>query len=379
MTHDYEFHVHNLRTLAEIGEIDPRAVWGKWTRSAVRAGSFEISVPRDYVTLDLIGDHHLLEINREGQVEFVGVIERRTIESTGRVWKLAGPDLKGFWFKLRQVGAYDAEDRSGVAETVLLDYVNAHLGPSAAAGRRAADILQGITWTMPSSSFRGGTVDIRARRRYLHDVVTEIAEQADLLPEVTVNPDYSGYTVEISEPHNATSDSGGVPFGVDWDNTESLVFVEDYSEHKNYLYIAGDGTGDSRNITEVYDEASVASHFRREHTIDARDLSTSNLRQMLGELELLKRNRALVSVQAVPLRGAANSVYREDWDVGWDVTFLEQELRADPIDVRVVAATVELSRAQGERITFELGQQRATSQLRRIEQALRELRVASLE
>lgn len=379
MTHTYEFRIRDLRTLAEVGEMDARVVSGRWTRSATKAGGFQLVVPRTEVSLDLLQPHRLLIVLREGQREFAGVIERREIDSTGRVWTLSGPDLRTFWLKTRVVGPTASDARSGVGEDVLRSYVDSYIGPSAPATLRAASWLQGITWRVELSSGRGGTVSKDPRRQYLDALVDEIAVEADLLPDVRVLPDLTGYEFYMDVPRNATSSSGGVPFGVDWDNVEELVFVEDFREHRNHIWVMGDGAADARNYTEVEDAASVAQHFRRDVLLDARQADTADIRQQLGELDILNRNRALVSVRAIPLRDTAGAEYRVDWDVGWDVTFLEAELRTEPIDVRVVAATVELSRQYGERVTFELGQQRATSQLRRLEEAIKQLRVASFE
>lgn len=379
MTHAYEFHIHDARTLAELGEIHPRVVTGQWTRSAFKSGSFRILVPRTEVDLTLLAPHNLVEVIREGAIEFTGVVEKREIDPLGKMWTLSGPDLKGWWLKHRIVGAADADDRTGIAEDVMTAYVNAHLVTPSDSARRAQNYLIGKTFTADASGGRGGTVTIRGRRKSLIAVVEEIALLGDLLPQVEIFDDYSGYHFFVGQPFDATQSSGGVPFGVDWDNVESLKYVEDYSEYKNHLWIMGEGTGDARNFTEVSDATSIISHFRREAIVDARDATTEALRLDYGMVEHHRRDRALVSVQAVPLREAAGNVYREDWDVGWYVTFLERELRSEPIDVQVVAATVELTRAQSERISFELGQQRATSQMRRLEEAIRELRVASFE
>ena len=379
-TPDYEFHVHDVRTLDEDQELRPESVLkAKWTRSAYGAGSFELQIPRMDLNLESAEDHHLIEVNRDEQIEFVGVIEKRTIDPLGKVWTLSGPDLTSWWLNLRVVGAVTGEDRSGIAEDVIVDYMDAHLGSIASAARQAQLALGGgLLFSIPTSSRRGASVTIAAQRRYLFDVVMEAAQQGDILPSIQLLSGYAGYAFQIDTPRDATLTGGGVPFSVDWNNVEALAFTEDFSQYKNHIYVMGDGSGDARNYTEVEDAASVATHFRREGVTDARDSTSAALREAVGTLELLKRNNALVAVQATPFRGAANSVYREDWDVGWYVTFSESALRTSSIDVQVAAASVELTRGQGERITFELGQQRATSQLRRIEEAIRQLRVASL-
>ena len=376
---EFEFYVRNPRTLAFVGELRPQDVAARWTRRDVAGGSFEVTIPRDLVSLSLLDAHNLIEIRRDGAQEFVGVLERREIDRLGKQWKLSGPDTLGWWLEQRRVGATAADDRAGGAEDVLVAYLNAYLGNAAAAAQRAQNALSGTTWSVQASSGRGAAVNIASGRRTLAAVVEEICREGDLVPSLVLLDDLSGYELRVAAPTDATSASGAVPFAVDWDNVEELIYAEDYRTFWNYLYVFGEGAGDSRPYSEVADVDSVATHFRREGAIDARYATTADQRQAVGDLEIVRRQQALVTVRAKPFRAAGSARYREDWDVGWDVTFGESELRSEPVDIRVVSATIALTRERGEDITFELGQHRAGSQLRRLEDAVRQLRVASLE
>ena len=82
---------------------------------------------------------------------------------------------------------------------------------------------------------------------------------------------------------------------------------------------------------------------------------------------------ALVGVKASPLYGGGPAVYRADWDVGWDVTFAQGELREASVDVRIAAATVRLTGSEIETIGFTLGLRRQDSDVRRLADAITRL------
>lgn len=375
---EYEFLLLDPRDLSSRGELHPHYVSGSWTRRDVAPGSFELTIPRDRIpSLAAIAPQTILVITRDGALEFEGAIETRRVDRLAKSWRLSGPDLLGFWLRQRMVGATAPDDRTGLAEDVLVGYVESALGASAPAPRRVADALIGKTFLVAPSSGRGPMITHPVTRQWLHRVVEDVARKGDLLPSIVL--DSAGYRFEVGQPTDATQGSGGIPFGVDWANVEELEFIESYDEFKNALYMLGDGAGALRSVTEVLDVDSIVTRFRREGAYDARGATSTALREAVGSLELLKRDQALVRVRAKPLRASGQAVYRADWDVGWDVTFLEQDLRDEPIDIRVVAATVSLTRARGEDITFELGLHRIDSTLRRLEEAINQLRTASFE
>lgn len=378
---DYEFLLRDPLTLEYVDELHPDDLAAvKWTRRDIGGGKWSATLPRVTTRRNygpsVLAPHRILEVRRDGEQEFVGVLESRQIDPLGRIWTIGGPDLAGFWLPMRTVGATTPEARSGAAETVAKAYIEAHIGPSAAVARRPPGPA---TWTVEADGGAGGAVTISAQRRSLLQVAQEAVLAGDLTHEVVLLPDFSGYQYQVRRPVDGTvGGSGAAPFSVDWNNVEELVYLEDFREYRNMLYVAGDGTGAARNVTEV-EGADVGTHFRREGTLDARYATSAALRTAAGELDLAMRSQLLVRVSATPFRGSANAVYREDWDIGWNITFGESELREEPIDIRVVAATVELTRAVGERITFELGEYQPTSTLRRLGDALRRLQVAANE
>lgn len=377
---EYEFYVRDPRSLAFIGEIRAQdLITAKWTRRDVAAGSFEFKLPREQVALATIAPHNLIEVRRDGVSEFVGVLENRSIDPLGRVWTLSGPDLLGFWLSSRVVGPTAADTRTGGAEDVLLAYVDAYLGTGAPPAQRLVTYLSGKLFTVTASSGRGTVTNQSPLRKTLMQVATDVCLDGDVLPAMTIADDLSGYIFAVNAPTDATVSTGAVPFSVDWANVESLEFGEAYAEYRNHLYVYGDGSGATRPMQEVEDSDSVTTHFRREVALDARFATSAAQLTAYGNLELFRRNQAIISVKAKPFIRGQSARYRQDFDMGWDVTFAEAVLRDGSVDTRVVAVTVQFTRERGEDITFELGVFRADSQLRRLEETVRALRVASLQ
>lgn len=383
-TPDYQFFIRNLRTLAVVDEIAPQDIRAaKWTRAHRGGGSWDVSLPRNSrYTPALLVPHQVLHVVRNGVTEFAGVLERRKIDRLAKTWTIGGPDLTAFWLAQRIVGATATDDRNGVGETVLKAYIENHLGASAAAARRMTASLTGLTFTIVADTARGSNVYGAANRKNLLTLTQELCEAANLMQEITMDSGYGGYSYDVTTPPDHTlSYSGAVPFSVDWNNVEALEYIEDYTQYRNHHYVAGDGVGAVRNVTEVADAASVTADMRREAVIDARYATTANQRTSVGDLEVLKRARQLVTVKAKPFRAGANSVYRTDYDLGWTVTFAESGLRDDSIDVPIVAITVNIG-ANGnspvEDIQFELGERMADSTVRRLLDAVSAMQASSL-
>jgi Siphovirus ReqiPepy6 Gp37-like protein len=382
-TPEFEFLLRHPRTLELVGELHPRDVTATWTRRDIDAGGFRVVVPREQASLDAVALHNVLEIRRDArdglglQTEFVGVIDARDVDEFGRMWTLEGTDLLGFWLSKRVVGATTASAKSGPAETVLKAYVSENLGPAAAATRRAASELVGLSWTVATSEGTGNDVDFRAvRANLLSEVTIPLCRLGDLTQRVDLLPDGAGYEYRTALPRDATVSSGALPFSLGWDNVEELGFREDFRGVANAVYVLGDGTGDTRNVTEVTLAPSITSHFRRETTLDARYANTVSLRTDAGETELERHDEVAVTVRGKPLRVSANARYRKDWDVGTTVTVAIPQIGVE-VDRRIVAATVSLTRAAGEDVRFELGVYKSRSVLRRLVDRLRQLNVAA--
>lgn len=386
--HEYQFRLLSVTTLARLGEIRPQDVVGNWTRRSLGGGSFELTIPLSILGSDgallyppaTLALHRLVEIIRDGEREFVGVIEKRTIDPLAKTWMISGPDLTQFWLSQRIVGATTAETGSGAAETTVKTFVDNHLGTGGSnpAARQAAHYLS-VPFSIEADAGYGGTVSVKAQRKSLFQLVQELCDvgAGDLLPEVVITTDYAGYEFRITRPTDRTQSSGSAPFSVTAANVERIKYIEDASELKTFLYVGGDGSGDSRNVTEVEDTTLVGTHMRREFVEDAPWATTEDQRTDYGTLSLAQRARRLVSIDAKPYRASATAEYRDDWDVGDDVSFSAPELREESIDIRVVAARIDLRPGAAEDVSFELGEHRADSVVRPMVEAINRMKAAA--
>lgn len=383
-TPTYQFLSLAPRTLTFTGEIRPQDILrARWTRRDLEPGSFEITVPRlkyaDTAGLATIAEHQVLRVLRDGVVEFEGVIQKRVLDRLANTWVLSGPDLLGFFLRRRVVGATAAVAKSGAAETVAKAYVDENGGPSTSdATRKFSAELTALTFTVATSGGSGATVDYNARRQYLDQVVANVLREGDLNHKLTIDTDLGGYTYATFAVVDRTVGTGGTPLSVGWDNVEALTYIENLSSVINFLYVAGDGSGDARNVTEVSDASSIATDFRREGVIDARYADTAQRRTDFGNAELARQLEIARSVSVQPLRSSANARYRTDWDVGDDITVAIPAVSVE-LDRRVVAAIVELARGSGETVSMEVGVFKATSALRRMEKAFERLQAAAFE
>ncbi|MCC6238100.1 MAG: hypothetical protein IT299_11090 [Dehalococcoidia bacterium] len=369
---NYQFLLRNPSSLAVTFEVRPQDVQtAEWTRDQFGFGSWSMTLPRnDTYRPEALAKHSLLEVMRDGRLEFVGALELRQVDELARFWTVGGPQLTAWMLGMRVVGETTPDNRSGAAETVLKGYVTAYLGSSAAAPRQLATYLTTATFVVEADQGRGTTVSVAANRKYLSQLSQEVCIAGNVVQEIAVRADRAGYDYKVTVPTNATVSAGARPFSVSWDNVAQFQFVEDYRQHKNFLYIAGNGSGAARAVSEVSDAGSITADWRREVVIDAAYATTADARTTVGTYEQALRRMALVGVKASPLYGGGPAVYHQDWDVGWDVTLAQGELREASVDVRIAAATVRLAANEIETVGFTLGLRRQDSELRRLADAV---------
>lgn len=356
---DYTILLRNPRTLALLGEL-PIFLHAKWRRHQREMGDFEITVNRNNVADSLIARNNLVEIRRDGEFEFAGIIRYREIGDPvlggqrGDVWTLRGPDLK-WWLTNRLVdpGAAQYDSQVGVAtETALKHYVEDHLTAPADADRDVnTELGPGITFEVEPDASRGIDANFNARfDNLLGGCLLPLARGADLLHDVVLLGDYSGYRYEVSEPTDAT---GTVTFSVGWDNVEKLIYREDYLGVRNSMYVLGQGAGAARTVEVVEDAAGIALDFKREGPIDARQADTVAKLQQIGNDRIDSLLDDALSAHAVPAI-IGPTLYRRNWDVGYDVTVSLSDIGIE-ITRRIVEIIVQFTRDKGEDITISLG------------------------
>lgn len=234
------------------------------------------------------------------------------------------------------VSAYDA--RTGVAETIIKQYVNLNAGPGAVAARQWPGL------TIAADDAQGTSVKGNARWGRLLDVAAELARAGGLglscvglVFDVTVPEDLSA-TVEFSEQRGSL---GRVAFS-------------QQAPGSTYVYVGGSGEGAARTFYEQAATESLAAGWpRRERFRDARDttdavvLAQRAVEELGADVDATKLGLTIEAIDAPGCRWPA------DYQVGdlvtvvtpWGVTLTR----------RVTGLQVALSAETGTTITPTLG------------------------
>lgn len=331
----------NSRTLALFGNM-PKYESVQWWRRAVDAGEFSIDVNRQQIDVSDIPRLAVFEIMRDNVPEFAGVVENREYDALTQTWTLSGRDLKGFWLSSRQIDPgfadeIEFDDQLAIpAETAMKHYVTDHLVAPIVVARTVDDELTGIDFTVEGTHGFGEDVHKNARWENLLSVLIELAHKGVLLHDVVMKDGYTGYEYRVSEPVDATESTGATPviFSVSSDNVGEAVYVEQYSNIVNAMYVMGSGSGATRTIREVDDQTSIDADFRREGHIDGRQAEDDNDRlDMVGAVAIL---RSLVDARTARMQplNLDPTRYRSEWDLGHEVTVVFDVIGVQ-VDIRI--------------------------------------------
>lgn len=343
---------------------------GTWSITGRNEGLAALLIPGNGVLItrdgDLIMSGPVTSIQRGAQVSTVSGVSDADVFNDRNLY----PDpTKAI---TAQPVAYD--NRSGPAETVLLGYVNANLGPGALVSRRVTGLR------VPTSQGRGSTVSVTGRLDRIGDVVADCAESGGLHVDVLQGEDtapYLGVTVRA-----VTDRSGNIRFGTvnnftggivgqDWSYTINRPTVTD-------ALVAGGGQGTSRVFKEQVSAAAESLWGAKiEQLIDQR--------QTTDATELTQAASDAISDGAEPvsvsftISDSPDIRYRRDWRVGDRVG-----VSIDGLDlsnpVREVTTTVQAqSGSPSETISAVVGSRNSsnwtTKQNTDVAKALRQLRL----
>lgn len=203
--------------------------------------------------------------------------------------------------------------RTGAIETVLLAYVAANAGPSAAiTSRRTTGLV------LPTTLGRGGSTTVKARMDNLGTLVHDLAEAGRL--RVNVVHDESTGTPRLLMTIEAVPDlSDDVVFG-DTDSLRATAFVTDleYSLEApsvTDVIVFAAGQQEAREGARFTDEAAVSLWGRRrEVLVDQRQTDDTDDISRAGQ-EALEEGASPVSV-TFSVADSADIQYRRDYNVG---------------------------------------------------------------
>lgn len=230
-----------------------------------------------------------------------------------------------------QTSDYDV--RSGPAETLLLGYVNANIGPDALAGRRLSRLR------IPSSGGRGKSMSKKGRLQLLGQTVADLAEAGGLHVEILQGEDTEPYlqfkvrtvtdrrqTIRFGSVRDFT---GGI-VGSDWEYTLQRPTATD-------AVAAGGGQGKARLFKQRVDSAAEAVWAAKvENVIDQRQTTdTGELNDAADDALSEGSNPVTVSFT---ITDSPDVKYRDNWFVGDTVG-----VRIDGLDLSNVVREVTTS------------------------------------
>lgn len=208
-------------------------------------------------------------------------------------------------------GAY-SDDRSGVAETVLREYVDVNLGPSADAVGRGQDV------GLAADAANGGLVTYSARLDRLLDVLAQLA-----LPDVAggaglgfkvvaVDPDVYGYSRQF-QVYVPTDRATTARFSPQLGNLVSRTY-DTLMARINHVVVGGGGEGTLRVFSEADNITSQATWgLRLEGFKDQRQTSdVAELAQAAQEELTTQGDQVSLTIEPV-------STEALQYGVGWEL------------------------------------------------------------
>lgn len=237
--------------------------------------------------------HHGIIVRYNDQVLFSGPITRSNHKREGsqETLILSGVD-DSVWLDRRQAwpplawsaNAYDS--RTQPEETLMHQYVDANVGPSAATDRRVPGLILG------TDNGNGPTLSVKARFPVVSDLLREISLQGDGLGFEIVQV---GTSLEF-QTYEPVDRSDTIQFSVDYGNLAGFDNDKEAAE-ANYFVVGGGGEGTARTFRQNGNSASIAKYGRIEQFVDRRDTTVNaELDQTITENITEKAEKRAISL-----------------------------------------------------------------------------------
>lgn len=203
------------------------------------------------------------------------------------------------------------DERTGVAETLMHQFVNANIGPSAPASRRKAGLIMGTDYA------RGASLTKQARFPVLGELLNEIASTEDIGFRIVQRGQSLVFeTYAILDRHLMVrlSLSNGELSG------QKVVTA---APSVTRVIVAGSGQQVDRTFIERSNADSLAAEVewgrRIEKFLDQRQTGVIAELQQAGDETLAEGGATIIGVQAVPTADSKME-YGKDWFLGDKVT-----------------------------------------------------------
>jgi hypothetical protein len=276
-------------------------------------GSWALDLPTDCdAARELIKPKSGIIVTRNGRTLFSGpaTARKRSWDNSGDKLNVSGYDDM-VWLK-RSIAypvingpftdnAYDV--RTGAAETIMKQYVDANIGTTARQDRKVPGLL------IAADTGIGSTVTGRARFDNLLDLLCSLALAGGDLGFRVIQSSTS-LSFEVYQPADKTSTVIFSPL------LGNLLNFEYTSEDPtaNFVIVGGGGEGTARTLMERGDSSSVTEFGRIESFVDRRDTTdTAELNQAIDEELSQKAENTSLSISPID---SDNTAFGSDYSLG---------------------------------------------------------------
>lgn len=227
----------------------------------------------------------------------------------------------------------DYDVRTGIAETIIKQYVNLNAGPGASPSRQISGL------TLETDLARGTSVTGRARFDNLMTLINSLATQGGVGFRV-LDMEFQVYSPEDK--------SGAIVFSSELQTLGAYTYKEKRGK-VNHVIVGGAGTGSARTFIEVSNSESILGWGRRELFIDQSNTSSS-VELTAAANEELEKEGDTVSLTFAPIVTEAMRPF-DDYGIGDWVTGV---IRGVPIvqQVREIKTTINGSGAEAHEIAI---------------------------
>ena len=223
-----------------------------------------------------------------------------------------------------QTSSYDT--RTGVAETVIKEYVDANIGPSAPVARQLANL------TIETNSFRGDTVYASARFDGLQELIYDLAQVGGIGYRIAQID--SALEFSVFEPTDRSD-----TIRMDIQNRKLSSSVYSYGTAKvTRAIVAGSGEAETRIFVERTNTDSLDAETtwgrRIEVFKDARQTDSTDELNTSGDELLADIGKTIVEMSVTP-SDDETMVYGVDWFLGDRVTVVANEIESSAVVTEV--------------------------------------------
>lgn len=246
--------------------------------------------------------------------------------------------------------AADYDRRSGVAETVVKQYVNLNAGPGALAARRVSGLV------IETDLARGASVKGSARMENLSVLISPLCLSGGIGWRVRFNGDNLEFQVYVP-----SDKSGTAKFGSTLGNLVSYERTREAAA-TNTAIVGGQGDGTARVFRELIDAAAMASWNNRTETfVDRRDSTDTVELDQAGTEEIV--NSGPVEGLAIKTVDTPNLLFYRDYFLGDKVSIPE----ANIVDI-LREIEINWTAADGPKAETTIGSASTTGTLKMIQQ-----------